>query len=100
MIMGAGKTTVICPLLGLLLANGNSLVVQVVRALIFCFFSQTLFQVPRALMQMSRTVLRRVFSNVIPKRIYTLKFSRASKSVETLEVAVLRCVFYPLIGSE
>ena len=54
MIMGAGKTTVICPLLALLLADGKSLVTLVV---------------PSALLEMSRSVLRACFSNVITKRV-------------------------------
>ena len=63
--MGAGKTTVICPLLGLLLANGQSLVTLVV---------------PSALLEMSRSVLRACFSNVITKRVYSFHFDRYTSS--------------------
>ena len=52
MIMGGGKTTVIGPLLALLLADRKSLVVQVV---------------PLALLEMSRSVMREKFSAVIHK---------------------------------
>ncbi|KNC47257.1 uncharacterized protein AMSG_03687 [Thecamonas trahens ATCC 50062] len=70
MIMGAGKTTVIGPMLGLILANGSSLVTQVV---------------PGALLDMSRNVLRTAFSNVMPKRIYTLAFDRSSPSSNSID---------------
>jgi hypothetical protein len=63
MIMGAGKTTVIGPLLTLLLADGNHLVVQVM---------------PSALLDMSRNVLRKCFTcPLLPKRVYTLSFDRS-----------------------
>mmetsp|Transcript_2150 Transcript_2150/g.2909 ORF Transcript_2150/g.2909 Transcript_2150/m.2909 type:complete len:4480 (+) Transcript_2150:77-13516(+) len=63
MIMGAGKTTVIGPLLTLLLADGNHLVVQVM---------------PSALLDMSRNVLRKCFTcPLLPKRVYTLMFDRS-----------------------
>jgi Protein of unknown function (DUF3638)/Protein of unknown function (DUF3645) len=62
MIMGAGKTTVVAPLLCLILANGKRLVTQVV---------------PSALLRMSRQVLRAQFSVVVPKRIQTLHFDRS-----------------------
>ena len=62
MIMGAGKTTVIGPLLALLMADGNSLVTQVV---------------PDALLEMSRSVMWNRFAQVIPKRVYTLSFGRS-----------------------
>lgn len=62
MIMGAGKTSVVCPLLVLMLANGESLVTQVV-------LDSLLFQ--------SRDVMRAVFSRVIQKRCYTLTFDRS-----------------------
>ena len=61
MIMGAGKTTVIGPLLALLLADGQSLVTQVV---------------PDALLEMSRSVMWNRFAQVITKRVYTLSFGR------------------------
>jgi len=63
MIMGAGKTTVIGPLLTLLLADGEHLVTQVM---------------PSALLDMSRNVLRRCFTcPLLPKRVYTLSFDRS-----------------------
>ena len=62
MIMGAGKTTVVSPLLSLCLADGDRLVTQVM---------------PTNLLEQSRNVLRRAFSSpVMPKRIYTFAFSR------------------------
>ena len=65
MIMGAGKTTVICPLLSLLLADGQSLITQIV---------------PSALLDMSRSILRSCFSNIIMKRVYSFDFDRYSAS--------------------
>jgi hypothetical protein len=62
MIMGAGKTTVIGPLLSLLLADGKSLVTMVV---------------PAALLEQSRAIFRGVFSHVISKRVYTISFERS-----------------------
>ena len=61
MIMGAGKTTVVCPLLSLILADGSSLIT---------------LAVPPALLSQSRDVLRRRFSSVVHKRIYTYNFDR------------------------
>jgi hypothetical protein len=61
MIMGAGKTTVVGPLLCLLLADGDSLITMVV---------------PSALVEFSRGVLRRTFSSIVRKRVYTLTFDR------------------------
>ena len=62
----AGKTTVIAPMLALMLADGKRLVTQVV---------------PAQLLSMSRGVLRECFSNVVVKRIYTLFFSRANSDL-------------------
>jgi len=64
MIMGAGKTTVIGPLLALLLADGSRLVMQCV---------------PRSLLEFSRSVVREKFSAVIRKSIYTFMFTRTEK---------------------
>ena len=64
MIMGAGKTTVVGPLLTLMLGDGKNLVVQVV---------------PPALLEFSRSVMRSTFSSIMYKRIYTLSFDRSSK---------------------
>lgn len=71
MIMGAGKTTVISPLLTLILANSEQMVLHVM---------------PSALLDMSRNVLRRSFSCLlIPKRVYTLSFDRSIE--DSAEVA-------------
>ena len=64
MLMGAGKTTVVGPLLALILADGDRLVMQVV---------------PSALLPMSRAVLRSRFTALLPKRILTLEFDRGWK---------------------
>ena len=53
MIMDQGKTTVVCPMLVLMLANGEQLVVLVV---------------PSALLDMSRRVLRATFASVLTKK--------------------------------
>ncbi len=50
MIMGAGKTTVVGPLLALMLADGKQLVTQVV---------------PHALLEFSRSVMRSTFSCIV-----------------------------------
>lgn len=63
MIMGAGKTTVVAPLLALILADSKSLLLSVV---------------PKALLEMSRTQMRETFSNIITKRISTFKFERST----------------------
>jgi hypothetical protein len=70
MIMGQGKTTVIGPVLALMLGNGSSLVTLV------C---------PAALLEMSRDVLRQAFSSVVTKRVYTLEFDRGSAASNDLE---------------
>lgn len=62
MIMGAGKTTVIAPLLSLILADGRPLVMVVI---------------PKALLDMGLSVMRNVFSNIISKKVYTFEFSRS-----------------------
>lgn len=64
MIMGAGKTTVVAPLLALLLADGKRLVAEVV---------------PPALLHFTRSVLRERFSAVIRKGVYTLHFARQDR---------------------
>jgi hypothetical protein len=61
LIMGAGKTTVVGPLLALMLANGKSVVIQ-------CQ--------PRALLEQSRIIVRERFSALVRKRVYTFKFDR------------------------
>ncbi|KAG6968861.1 hypothetical protein JG688_00005595 [Phytophthora aleatoria] len=63
MIMGAGKTTVVGPLLTYILADKTHLVMHVM---------------PTALLEQSRQVLRSRFSNrVLRKRIFTFEFDRA-----------------------
>ena len=64
MIMGAGKTSVVAPLLALIVADGSSLVLSVV---------------PKALVEMSRTRMRETFSAIMTKRIYTLDFDRSTQ---------------------
>jgi hypothetical protein len=61
MIMGAGKTTVVGPLLAMLLANSRTLMVEVV---------------PPALLDFSAGVLRERFSAAIKKPIFTFVFDR------------------------
>ena len=63
MIMGAGKTTVVTPLLALMLADGKSLVTQVV---------------PHALLDFSRGVMREKFAAVVRKPVFTFTFSRGT----------------------
>ncbi|EKU21651.1 nxn protein, partial [Nannochloropsis gaditana CCMP526] len=62
MIMGAGKTTVVGPLLTLLLADGQQLVTQVM---------------PTALLEQTRSIMRSRFGQIITKRVYTLEFERS-----------------------
>ena len=69
MIMGAGKTTVVGPLLALLLADGKSLVVQCV---------------PNALLEMSRSVMRERFSTIFNKAVLTFHFDRFMTVTEGL----------------
>ena len=61
MIMGAGKTTVVAPLLALMLGNNQTLVMQVV---------------PPALLEFSRSVMRQRFSSILRKPVYTFNFDR------------------------
>eukprot|EP00760_Papus_ankaliazontas_P009215 PhM_4_TR13981/c0_g1_i1/m.81553 len=63
MIMGAGKTTVVGPLLALMLADGNTLVIQVV---------------PAALLDFTRSVLRATFSSILQKQIFSFVCDRSS----------------------
>ena len=69
MIMGAGKTTVVGPLLCLLLADSKSLVIQVV---------------PRSLLEFSRSVMRSRFSAIVRKQVYTFAFDRFSEITPTI----------------
>jgi hypothetical protein len=61
MIMGGGKTSVISPMLALLLADGKRLVLQMV---------------PRALLEHSMGEIRDVFNQIIRKTIVEFKFVR------------------------
>jgi hypothetical protein len=110
MIMGAGKTTVICPLVVLMLADGNLFHNENLQFFLECSTYFNFFEfrrktpiifvcltcqisfflhvglslitvvVPTSLLEMSRGILSSVFSHVIPKPIYTLKFDRNSTS--------------------
>ncbi len=71
MIMGAGKTTVVGPLLCLLLADGENLVVQAV---------------PPALLEFTRSILRSTFSSIMQKRIFTLSFDRSCDPDDSIRV--------------
>ncbi|CAK9107070.1 Calmodulin [Durusdinium trenchii] len=62
MIMGAGKTTVVAPLLTLLLADGDTLVTQVM---------------PTSLLEQTRHIMRSRFAAIITKRVFTLEFDRS-----------------------
>lgn len=61
MIMGQGKTSVVAPLLTLMLTDGRQLVTQVM---------------PTALVEQTRAVLRRCFGVVMVKHVFTLQFDR------------------------
>ena len=67
--MGAGKTTVVAPLLALLLGDGTKLVAQVV---------------PRALFDFSCTVMRSRFSAILQKQVYTFAYDRFKPPDESL----------------
>jgi len=69
MIMGAGKTTVVTPLLALMMADGKSLVTQVV---------------PHALLEFSRSVMREKFAAVVRKPIFTFSFNRGTRITRDL----------------
>ena len=76
MLMGGGKTTVVGPMLALLLADGETLVVQTM---------------PLALLEQSKATLRATFSSIMRKRVFTLQFDRSSEIswsvVEKLQAA-------------
>ena len=59
MLMGAGKTTVVGPLLAMLLANASNMMIEVV---------------PAALLDFSANVLRERFSSAIVKPVFTFNF--------------------------
>lgn len=60
----AGKTTVVGPLLALLLGDGERLIVQTM---------------PPALLEQSKATLRATFSSIVRKRVFTLSFDRSSE---------------------
>ena len=76
MLMGGGKTTVICPLLSLILGDGQHLVVV---------------SMPLALLEQSKATLRAAFSSIIKKRITTLVVERSTQldwgTVDKLQAA-------------
>ena len=75
MIMGAGKTTVVGPLLALIFADGQRSVTQVV---------------PGSLLEMSRSVMRAAFSAVMKKSVYTFSFNRRTKTTPVLYDKLVR----------
>ena len=75
MLMGEGKTTVVCPLLGFILAKSSSLVVQVV---------------PHALLEFSRSTLRKAYSGVIRRSVVTLEFNRYTSLADGAILSTLR----------
>ena len=75
MIMGAGKTTVVAPLLALMLADGKSLVTQVV---------------PHALLEMSRGVMREKFAAVVRKPVFTFYFDRGTPVTRDLYMKLVK----------
>jgi len=83
MIMGQGKTTVIAPVLALMLTGGGKLVTQIV---------------PDALLEMSREVMRGVFSSIVTKRIYTFAFDRSSGTSNS--IASLKALRGKLQGAQ
>eukprot|EP00941_MAST-03F_sp_MAST-3F-sp1_P005353 g5353.t1 len=81
MIMGAGKTTTVAPLLALILADGKSLVMQTM---------------PTALLEQTRNVMRQRFSTIMVKRVLTLDFDRgwtdSAAQVELLQAKLESCL--------
>jgi hypothetical protein len=62
LIMGSGKTTVVAPLMALMLADGQSLVIQAV---------------PNALLEFSRSIMyERFASPIVRKAVFTFSFDR------------------------
>ena len=64
LIMGAGKTSVVAPLLALLMASPTCLNLQ-------CM--------PHALLEMGRNVMREKFSAIVRRPVFTFNFNRFSK---------------------
>ena len=75
MIMGAGKTTVVGPLLTLLLADGKTMVTHVM---------------PTALLEQSKQILRSRFSSVVNKEIYKLSFDRTIEDSQELAQEIFK----------
>ena len=75
MLMGGGKTTVVAPMLALLLGSVDSLVVQVV---------------PRALFEFSISVMRACFSAVLQKQVYTFVYDRFTPPTNSLLQKLLK----------
>ncbi|KAK1937540.1 hypothetical protein X943_002698 [Babesia divergens] len=75
MIMGQGKTTVVGPLLSVVLADGERLFVQI------C---------PHALLEFTRVTLREKFSAVIHKGVFTFSFSRFDRATPELYLKLLQ----------
>jgi hypothetical protein len=73
MIMGAGKTTVVGPLLVLCLADGSTPVLQTM---------------PSALLEMTRNVLREVFAYPLPKQVFTLQFDRTQDDIGPVQAII------------
>ena len=74
----AGKTTVVAPLLALLLGNHQTLVMQVV---------------PPALLEFSRSVMRQRFSSILQKPVYTFNFDRFTAASPELLSKILQAPF-------
>ena len=64
MLMGGGKTTVVGPMLALMLGDGEMLVMQTM---------------PASLLEQSKATLRATFSVIMRKRVFTLVFERSSE---------------------
>ncbi|CAK8997192.1 unnamed protein product, partial [Durusdinium trenchii] len=75
MIMGAGKTTCIAPMLTLLLGNDGRLVLNIV---------------PRALLAQTRNVMRTMFGQILAKRVVTLEFSRMMGQEDPFDVKLVK----------
>eukprot|EP00435_Cladocopium_sp_Y103_P040164 s652_g10.t2 len=75
MIMGAGKTTCIAPMLTLLLGNNGRLVLNIV---------------PRALLAQTRNVMRTMFGQILAKRVVTLEFSRMMGQDDPFDVKLVK----------
>ena len=77
MIMGSGKTTVLAPLLALILADGSNLVCEVV---------------PRPLLEFSRSIMRERFSAIIRKPIYTFDFDRFQEVTPRAHIKIEKAI--------